>query len=116
MLHCDQYALIRAKYTHIFSHAHATGSTNDEVLRNVFDHDHQLELATCVHEMLSFRETMLQNPEQMHVQEERLGRIRDIELPYIVDMMEDGDSGLKVYHPITRGLSDLPDGWYEFYQ
>jgi hypothetical protein len=58
---------------------------------------------------------MLQNPEQMYVKEERLGRIRDIELPYIVDMMEDGDR-LQVYDPVTRGLSDLPDGWYEFYQ
>ena len=116
MLQCDQYALIRAKYTHTFSHAHATASTSDEVLRSVFNHEHQLELATCVHEMLSYRETMLQTPEQMYVKEERLGRIRDIELPYIVDMMEDDGSGLKVYDPVTRGLSDLPDGWYEFYQ
>ena len=45
---CCTVSTIRAKHTNIFSDSHAAGKDNNEVLRMVLDHAHQLDLACCI--------------------------------------------------------------------
>jgi hypothetical protein len=71
VLRCAQYAPIRAKHTNIFSQSHAASSDDSEVLRMVLNHEHQLDLAVCVHqEMFTHREKHLGSPRQSREQHE----------------------------------------------
>ena len=118
MLHCEHYAPIRAKHTNIFSDAHAAGKDNNEVLRMVLNHEHQLDLACCIEEMFSHRATILEIKEVVREQEHGPGHI-------VVDVgaVKQGSTpphvvveGSRSQHYNLRGVKfKLPDGFFEVY-
>ena len=62
MLDCGFYSGIRAKHKNIFDALRARGLAPAQLMRTIFDHDHQLDLACCIQEMLSLRRATMQQP------------------------------------------------------
>jgi hypothetical protein len=106
MLECEHYAPIRAKHTNVFAHAHTRGSNDADISRKIFGHEHQLDLACCVHEMLQHRETILQNPQIVPKEREVLQGPK-----HVNGVDGEGGSGLMRIQNL-----DLPPGWIECYE
>jgi hypothetical protein len=60
MLDCAFYSSIRAKHDNIFGALRSKGLPHAQLMRAVFDHDHQVDLACCIQEMLSLRKACMQ--------------------------------------------------------
>ena len=119
MLHCEHYAPIRAKHTNIFSDSHAAEKDNNEVLRMVLDHAHQLDLACCIQEMFSHRETILEIKEVVRESEHGAGHkvvdVRDVEQESTTPHHIVIGGSRSQYYNLRDVTFKLPDGFFEVY-
>ena len=60
ILDCGHYAHIRARHSNIFDLCQAEGRDKAHVLRLIFDHEHQLDLASCLQDMSKEREEIME--------------------------------------------------------
>lgn len=105
MLDCGFYSPIRSKYSNLFDNLRAQGLEPDAILRALFDHGHQLELACCVQDMLKLRDKWLQPEEKLSgvrvADSSELDSTSDImdSLGYLYDTFEEDDNRLHVWDP-----------------
>ena len=118
MLHCEHYAPIRAKHTNMFSDSHAAGKDNNEVLRMVLDHEHQLDLACCIQKMFSHRETIMEIKEVVREREHGAGHkvvdVGDVEQESTPHHVVVGSSRSQYYN-LRDVKFKLSEGFFEFY-
>jgi hypothetical protein len=62
VLDCGYYSSLRHKHSNIFgnTHARSRGDNKGALLKAIFDHKHQMDLACCLSDMLRLREAELQ--------------------------------------------------------
>ena len=110
MLDCGFYSGIRAKHKNIFDALRARGLAPAQLMRTIFDHDHQLDLACCIQEMLSLRRATMQQPcypgDQKQQQQQQPQPHRNVTASdgddwwheqYWYDTFEEGDDKLRVW-------------------
>lgn len=64
VMECGHYAHIRARHDNIFSTCMAQGEDKAHTLRLIFDHKHQMDLASCLQDMWRERERILERQQQ----------------------------------------------------
>ena len=102
MLDCGFYSPIRSKHNNIFGILQAQGHpSRSSLLKAIFNHDHQVDLACCIQEMLALRATELARPctvQGRHDQQcDRVCRREYEDGPYLYDSFEEGDNELKIW-------------------
>ena len=97
MLECGFYSPIRSKHKNIFDALRAQGLPSEaSLLRAVFDHKHQMDLACCIQEMLGLRESVLTQLHETSEQREA-DRGDEEDIPYIYDTFDEDDTGFRVW-------------------
>ena len=105
--------------TTFFDNLRAQGLAPDAMLRALFDHQQQLELACCVQDMLKLRDKWLQpggtSSGASVVDSSELESLSDIvdSLGYLYDTFEEGDNRLHVWDPTKcEAVSEGEDDEY----
>lgn len=120
MLECGFYSPIRSKHSNLFDNLRARGLAPDAMLRALFDHEHQLDLACCVQDMLKLRDRWLHpggKPSGASVADSSELDLSDLvdSLGYLYDTFEEGDNRLHLWDPIKcepvseKGTDDYYD-------